>query len=93
AMNYPYFHAWRDILTGRAAKLFRGYRPNAPTLFVYGQRKPGHFHTAQWLEQVRATPGGEVVELPIGHWVTLDPTFVDLVDRWLTKVLAPPPPA
>lgn len=85
-MNYPYLYAWRDIVTGRAGRLFRDYFPELPILYVYGARKPGQFHTRAWLERVRALPHGAVVALPnANHWVTEDPTLAATVREWLDR--------
>jgi len=81
-MNYPYRNVWADLFSGRARKLVAGYWPTCPLLFVYGERKPFHFHTQAWLDHVRKV-GGEVVGLPCGHWVPCDPAFVDVLTRWL----------
>lgn len=84
AMNYPYLYTWRDIVTGRASKIFRGYAPEIPVMFVYGEKKPGRFHSDRWLELVRSRPGNRVVALDgTGHWVTKDSRLKGLVSDWL----------
>jgi pimeloyl-ACP methyl ester carboxylesterase len=85
-MNYPYLYTWRDIFTGRAGKQLRGYRPKVPLLFIYGEKKPGRFHSDSWLEVVRSRPGNAVVPLPdADHWVTRDPTLKVVVRDWLAE--------
>ncbi len=83
-MNYPYRNIWGDLFSGRAKELTRDYWPTCPLLFVYGADKPFPFHTAAWTDHVRRT-GGEVVELPSGHWVMRDPAFIPLLRGWLEK--------
>jgi pimeloyl-ACP methyl ester carboxylesterase len=84
SINYPYLYTWRDIVTGRAAKALRGYEPQVPVLFVYGENKPGRFHSERWLERVRSSPGNQVVGLAgTDHWVTRDPKLKKLVRDWL----------
>jgi cis-3-alkyl-4-acyloxetan-2-one decarboxylase len=81
-MNYPYRNVWADLFSGRDRELVEGYWPTCPLLFVYGENKPFPFHSAAWVEHVRKV-GGEVVGLPCGHWVPRDPSFVDVLRRWL----------
>jgi pimeloyl-ACP methyl ester carboxylesterase len=82
-MNYPYRNVWADLFSGRAGELTRGYWPTCPLLFVYGEKKPFPFHSAEWTDHVRKV-GGEVVGLPCGHWVPTKPAFVSLLRRWLS---------
>ena len=66
-MNYPYAMNWMKALGGFAgmAKI----KPQCPTLFIYGKRKPFMFHSAKWLETVTATPGGKTIGFESGHWM------------------------
>jgi cis-3-alkyl-4-acyloxetan-2-one decarboxylase len=82
SMNYPYRNIWADIASGRIEKLTKGYWPTCPLLFVYGEKKPFPFHSQAWVDHVRSV-GGEVVALPVGHWVMNDPSFIDVLVRWL----------
>lgn len=84
-MNYPYRNIWADIFAGRDQKLTKGYWPTCPILFVYGEKKPAHFHSAAWVEHVRKV-GGEVVGLPCDHWVPRHASFVELLGRWVRKL-------
>lgn len=43
-----------------------------PTLYIYGRRKLIMFHEDEFLDRVRATPGGAVEEWDCGHWVQLE---------------------
>jgi len=86
-MNYPYRNVWGDMVSGRQARLTRGYWPTCPLLFVYGEKKPFAFHSAKWVAHVEKV-GGKVVGLPTGHWVMNDPSFVDLLVRWLAETTA-----
>jgi pimeloyl-ACP methyl ester carboxylesterase len=83
-VNYPYLYTWRDIVIGRASKVLRGYRPEVPVMFVYGENKPGRFHSDRWLEYLKQRPGNRVVALDgTGHWVTKDSRLNGLVREWL----------
>lgn len=88
-MNYPYRNIWADIFTGRANALTAGYWPKCPLLFVYGEDKPFQFHSEAWVDYVRRV-GGEVVGLPCGHWVTQDPSFLNVLTRWLETTQSQP---
>lgn len=81
-MNYPYRNVWADIFTGRDRKLTKGYWPTCPLLFVYGEKKPAHFHSSAWTEHVRKV-GGEVVALPSDHWVPRASAFAGLLRKWI----------
>jgi pimeloyl-ACP methyl ester carboxylesterase len=83
-MNYPYRNICADILAGRDKKLTQGYWPTCPLLFVYGENKPFPFHSAAWVDHVHRV-GGQVVGLPWGHWVMRDPSFVEVLGRWLAE--------
>jgi pimeloyl-ACP methyl ester carboxylesterase len=82
-MNYPYAMQWFGTAGGfkGAAKI----QLPMPMLFVYGERKPLMFHSAQWLEKVAATPGSAVQGLPCGHWVMISrpEVFQARVRQWL----------
>lgn len=82
-MNYPYRNAWQDIFSGRLKRGTEGYWPTIPLLFVYGARKPFQFHSQNWLDHVERQPGGKVVALPSGHWVTRAPEFTAILLDWL----------
>lgn len=53
--------------------------PVVPMLYVYGAKKRFNFHDSSFLERVRASPRGEVVAFPCGHWI-----MIDLPDEWTT---------
>jgi cis-3-alkyl-4-acyloxetan-2-one decarboxylase len=82
-MNYPYRNAWLDLASGRLGRATKGYWPSVPILFVYGEKKPFHFHSQNWLNHVRSQPTGAVVPLPCDHWVPRAPEFSDVLRRWL----------
>lgn len=89
-MNYLYFYFWRSIFFKkyRAALLDR-YRPHCPTLYLYGAKKPFHFHSATWEQIVAQTPHGRSVPISgTGHWLTLEaPDRVHrLMDEWLLQM-------
>jgi pimeloyl-ACP methyl ester carboxylesterase len=81
-MNYPYRNIWADMFAGRDRKLLGDYWPRCPVLFVYGENKPFPFHSEAWVDHVRKV-GGEVVGLPCGHWVPREPSFIEILRRWL----------
>lgn len=58
-----------------------------PKLFLYGKNKNFHFHDEKYLQGVRNSPGGEVVGLPCGHWISVDQEKEcdTIIDRWLEK--------
>lgn len=82
--NYPYRNIWGDLASGRTKALTRGYWPTCPLLFVYGEEKPFHLHGRNWVDHVKKT-GGEVIGLPLGHWIPPDPAFVRIFVRWLAE--------
>jgi pimeloyl-ACP methyl ester carboxylesterase len=58
----------RRLLERRAAPL--NYNPDGrPVLFAYAAHKHFMFHSKVWLARVEASPGGEVVRMPCGHWL------------------------
>lgn len=82
-MNYPYHITW----TGRHGG-YRGMRPieaPCPMLFVYGRRKPLHFHSRGWAERLASRPGCRVVPMEAGHWmmVSQPEAFNRIVTDWL----------
>ena len=89
--NYPYRNIWSDLFSGRAQKNTKGYWPKIPLLFMYGARKPFPFHSSAWLDHVRSV-GGEVVEIPSGHWLMRKPLYLERLRAWLanTDVQAQP---
>ena len=53
-MNYPYAMRWFGLLGG-----FRGaaqVADDCPVLFIYGERKPFMFQSADWLAKLAAGP-------------------------------------
>lgn len=81
-------------LFSRSLKPLLDYTPKVPTLFAYAAHKPFFFHSTAWLERVRASPGGEVVQMECGHWITHDKPqeWHSLLVRWLdeTEAIATP---
>jgi len=66
-MNYPYAMIWFGVMGG-----FRGaapVTPACPILFIYGQRKPFMFHSADWLTSLGTRPGCAVQPFSTDHWV------------------------
>ncbi|GGI86785.1 alpha/beta fold hydrolase [Shewanella gelidii] len=68
SMTYSYYWKWSNTLTGRPL----GNLPldiQCPFLFMYGENKPGMFHSKSWEERISATPGNRVVPFATRHWV------------------------
>lgn len=68
AMTYSYYWKWSNTLTGRPL----GNLPldiQCPFLFMYGENKPGMFHSKPWEDRMAKTPGNKVVAFPTRHWV------------------------
>lgn len=63
-MNYPYWLTWTGGL-----KQSLPVKPAVPMLYIYGERKPAMFHSPQWMDSVRALPGGAVQGFHTGHWI------------------------
>lgn len=84
-MNYPYWLLWTGGYRGRAR-----IDPPCPMLFLYGTRKPFHFHSRSWAEALAARPGCRVVPMRTGHWpMCSDPTgFHREVGDWLAGTSA-----
>jgi len=82
--NYPYRNVWEDLASGSARELTKGYWPTCPLLFMYGERKPFHFHSRRWVDHVQSV-GGEVVAVPSGHWVPKHRDFVPTLTAWLDR--------
>ena len=82
-MNYPYAMQW--LGTAGGFKKASPIRLGMPLLYVYGERKPFMFHSAQWLAQVASAPGSAVQGLPCGHWVMISrpEAFHARVRSWL----------
>jgi pimeloyl-ACP methyl ester carboxylesterase len=80
---YPYDIAWTGSHGGY--RRLREVAPQCPMLYVYGRRKPFHFHSKAWAEALAARPGSLVLALPTGHWVmTQQPeAFYNAVRSWL----------
>lgn len=83
-MNYPYRNVFEDLASGRARALTKDYWPTCPLLFVYGSRKPLHFHTDRWFEHLRKV-GGEIVALNSNHWVPKHRDFPATLKGWLER--------
>ena len=85
-MNYPYAMNWMKAL-GSFAGLAK-IRPQWPTLYIYGKRKPFMFHSEKWLQTVAATSGGKTVGMESGHWMMVrkPDEFNKVVREWLDSV-------
>jgi cis-3-alkyl-4-acyloxetan-2-one decarboxylase len=83
-MNYPYAMKWFGLADG--LKALAPVKPTCPVLYIYGQRKPFMFHSAQWLEQLAARSDCKVQGFATGHWVMVQQpvAFNQCVKDWLT---------
>ena len=87
-MNYPYFYFWRAMFNSRyQSSLLKGYVPRVPVLYLYGKKKPYHFHSAKWEALLRKDNRSAVVEMTdSGHWVMRD-EFLETkraIEKWLS---------
>ena len=72
-MNYLYHFFWRGLLLQKwRFSILRNYTPTRPLLYLYGERKKFHFHSATWLLAVEKTPKGRVVAMPCHHWINVE---------------------
>lgn len=80
-MGYLYFQVWRAALLGGLKKIvLPGYRPTVPVFYLYGARKPFHFHSGRWLKILAADTRCRVLAVErAGHWLMLDQP--ELVNR------------
>ncbi len=84
--NYPYYYIWKSILTGRGNKNkipFMKYEPSCNIAYVWGTKKPVHFHNDSWLRLLQKNPNNEVHSVKAAHWIMREqPAFViDLIRR------------
>lgn len=84
-MGYPYALRWLGIAGGLRG--LRAFQPQAPMLYVYGERKPFMFHSRGWAEQLAARPANRVIALPTGHWVMIGQreAFNAALSDWLEE--------
>ena len=82
-MGYPYWITW--TASHGSYRAVRPFEPQGPMLYVYGRRKPVHFHSRAWAEALAARPGCRVLPFDCGHWVMLAraPEFHRAVLDWL----------
>jgi pimeloyl-ACP methyl ester carboxylesterase len=84
-MNYHYFIQWTGAHGSYRGKL--RFEPACPMLYLWGRKKPFQFHSARWVEQLRARPGCRAIEFDTGHWLmTARPqAFNEAVAAWLAQ--------
>ncbi len=82
-MNYPYYIQWSGA-HGSYRRALR-FEPSCPMLYLWGRKKPFQFHSARWVEALRAKPGCQALEFDTGHWLmTAKPqAFNEAVAAWL----------
>lgn len=83
AMNFPYYLVWTGGYGGKGNRT--EFVPNCPMLYIYGTRKPFHFHSKQWTEWLAAQPSSQVAAFKTSHWVMLEQPqeFNQTVLAWL----------
>ncbi len=69
-MGYLYAMRWLGAAGG--IKGVSVFKPQAPMLFLYGERKPIMFHSRAWAERVASRPGNRVIAFPTGHWIMVE---------------------
>jgi pimeloyl-ACP methyl ester carboxylesterase len=68
SMTYSYYWKWSHTLTGKPL----GNLPlvvSCPLLFMYGENKPGMFHSKEWQHKMASIPGNQVVAFNTRHWI------------------------
>jgi cis-3-alkyl-4-acyloxetan-2-one decarboxylase len=83
--NYPYDMQWTGSFGSfKAAQIFK---PAWPMLYIYGQRKPFQFQSAQWLESLAQQPACAVEGFDTGHWVMAEQParFNATLEAWLER--------
>ena len=88
-MCYPYYLSYFGG-DENLRRQFHRFKPECPMLFIYGRRKPMRFHTAAWLDALRARKGNRVEEFDTGHWVMLQQPerFNQVAGEWLAATRA-----
>jgi hypothetical protein len=84
AINYPYFWVIWNLLLFQLSFGRKGLEilphftkpsqsprlPNCPVLYIYGARKPFHFHDNKTIDVIKARKGNVVIPMATGHWIT-----------------------
>lgn len=58
--NYAYFYFIKNAILskiGATKKYLQNYKPSVPVAYLYGTRKPYHFHGQKWLQYLRDREG------------------------------------
>lgn len=89
--NYHYYYLWKRIFAAIKDKtkqpLYR-YQTSCNLVYVYGTKKPFHFHGEKWLKKLAENPKNEVHGVESQHWIMLEqPSFLlDLIKRRLNYI-------
>ncbi len=72
-MNYLYFYIWRGLLLSNyRSSILLKYRPQKPILYLYGLKKPYHFHSLRWILMLGEIPNARVVAVEgADHWLMI----------------------
>jgi len=61
------------VLTLGSSNPLAGYKPSFPLGYLYGEKKPFHFHNNKMLDYLKAKEKCEVIEVANrGHWLMVD---------------------
>lgn len=90
-MCFPYYTVFRNpgVLKHLVTENLTVDEKTVPHLFVYGRKKAVRFHDERWVEFVRQTPCGEVVQLACDHWVSVHNAgqFNRIMEEWLVRTV------
>jgi pimeloyl-ACP methyl ester carboxylesterase len=81
-MCYPYYHIWKDIVSGTIAK---PSLPACPVLYLWGTEKNIKFHDDAVVEGFKNKANSKVVSYKCGHWIMHYCT--DAVNREIAEFL------
>jgi cis-3-alkyl-4-acyloxetan-2-one decarboxylase len=84
-MGYPYLQLWKGLLTGRGALVHSKsfFKTPVPMLYLYGTKKPFHFHSKRFVESMGENQKG----FPGGHWFFRQSATKDDVNKCIIAFL------
>lgn len=87
-LQLPHVVSWLRASSPAAGTL--PFKLRWPMLYVYGKRKPFHFHTRSFEAAVQSKPNSKVIAFRSGHWVMREvpDAFNSAVMGWLAQVKA-----
>ncbi|RTR38853.1 alpha/beta hydrolase [Shewanella canadensis] len=86
SMTYSYYWKWSHVLTGRSLDHLP-LEITCPLLFMYGENKPGMFHSTPWVEKIASDKRNRVEPFQTRHWVMIEAPerFNNIMLDWLGK--------